>query len=173
MFGTPAARSTIRTPTGAGYGSGATAHSQTLANGNQIAGLGSFVRTDGSTGMMGDVALVEDTFARAFTDHVALAEGVAALPDMQGAGRVRDLREAASLSPELKTVLAQYSQAATRQEQRAIHELGRWCMSAWMRPSRPRGSVSATTVINAGATNQHRRRGLRSTRCGFNLIRKV
>ena len=80
----------------AGIHTGATAHSQTLANGNQIADLGSFVRTDGSTGMMGDVALVEDTFARAFTDHVALAEGVAALPDMQGAGKVRDLREAAN-----------------------------------------------------------------------------
>ena len=112
----------------AGIHTAATANSQTLANGNQIADLGSFVRTDGSTGRMGDVALVEDTFARAFADHVALAEGVAALPDMQGAGRVRDLREAASLSPELKTVLAQYSQAATRQEQRTWLDqlLGDW-----------------------------------------------
>ena len=65
----------------AGIDTATTAHSQTLANGNRIADLGTFVRTDGSVGTMGDVALAED---------------VAALPGIQGSGRVRDLNEAAN-----------------------------------------------------------------------------
>jgi Ca2+-binding RTX toxin-like protein len=100
-----------------------TAHSQVLANGNQIADLGTFTRTDGSSGDMGnvsqmaDINLAEDTFHREFTDSIPLAEGVAALPDMQGSGKVRDLHEAASLSSDLQTLLTQYSQATTRAEQ--------------------------------------------------------
>jgi hypothetical protein len=100
-----------------------TANSQVLANGNQIADLGTFTRTDGSSGGMGnvsqmaDINLVEDTFHREFTDSIPLAEGVAALPDMQGSGKVRDLHEAASLSSDLQTLLTQYSQATTKAEQ--------------------------------------------------------
>jgi Ca2+-binding RTX toxin-like protein len=99
------------------------ANSQVLANGNQIADLGTFTRTDGSSGGMGnvsqmaDINLVEDTFHREFTDSIPLAEGVAALPDMQGSGKVRDLHEAASLSSDLQTLLTQYSQATTKAEQ--------------------------------------------------------
>ena len=142
----------------AGIHTGATAHSQTLANGNQIADLGSFVRTDGSTGRMGDVALVEDTFARAFTDHVALAEGVVALPDMQGAGKVRDLREAASLSPELKTVLAQYSQAATRQEQRTWLDqlLGAWADTSGLAKTLQERANGQYTIAYQAFGNQSR-----------------
>jgi hypothetical protein len=100
-----------------------TANSQVLANGNQIADLGTFTRTDGSSGGMGnvsqmaDINLAEDTFHREFTDSIPLAEGVAALPDMQGSGKVRDLHEAASLSSDLQTLLTQYSQATTKAEQ--------------------------------------------------------
>ncbi len=88
-------------------------HSQTLANGNQIADLGFFTRTDGSTGTAGevtgnlaDINLVQDTFHRQFTTHFDTS-AVINLPDMQGSGAVRDLREAASQSPELATTLAQ------------------------------------------------------------------
>ncbi|HJV83347.1 MAG TPA: calcium-binding protein [Burkholderiaceae bacterium] len=103
-----------------------TLNNQTLANGNQIADLGSFTRIDGSTGAMGDVStmgdvnLAEDTFYREFTDHIPIAEGVDLLPEMQGSGMVRDLHEAASLSPALKELLTQFSQATTRHEQRAL-----------------------------------------------------
>ena len=95
----------------------ASAHSQTLANGNQIADLGTYTRSDGSlgttgevTGNLADINLVGDTFHREFTDTLDTT-AVAALPDMRGSGAVRDLREAATLSP----TLAALSSATPRQ----------------------------------------------------------
>ncbi|MEB0015159.1 hypothetical protein QN379_23575, partial [Glaciimonas sp. Gout2] len=66
-------------------------HNQTLANGNQLADQGTYTKTDGSTGNMGDVNFEEDAFHREFTDEVVIADNVKDLPDMQGAGKVRDL----------------------------------------------------------------------------------
>lgn len=103
-----------------------TDNNQTLANGNQIADLGSYTKADGSVGTMGevgnmaDVNLADETFYREFPDQIPLAEGVAELPEMQGSGKVRDLHEAASQSTELKDLLTQFSQATTRQAQRAL-----------------------------------------------------
>lgn len=100
-----------------------TANSQTLANGNQIADLGTFTRTDGSTGGLGethqlaDVNLAADTFHRQFTTAILPTPETAALPDMRGSGAVRDLREAATQSSTLQTLLAQYSAAPTRAAQ--------------------------------------------------------
>jgi hypothetical protein len=80
---------------------GRTEHSQTLPNGNQIADLGTFVRIDGSTGNAGtptgmaDINLAADIFHRTFADTIPLTAAVKPLPDMQGSGLVRDLREAA------------------------------------------------------------------------------
>ena len=89
-----------------------TAHSQTLANGNQIADIGSYTKTDGSqvavgevTGSLADVNLASDTFHRSFTD-VLDTTAVATLPDMQAcpersrrsSGKVRGLRGAATQS---------------------------------------------------------------------------
>ena len=65
-------------------------------------------------------ALAEDRFHRQFTDTIAITTDIAQLPDMQGAGQVRDLREAASLSPALKDLLTQYAQATTRNSQLAL-----------------------------------------------------
>jgi hypothetical protein len=66
-----------------------TANSQTLANGNQIADLGSFTRTDGTSGTAGavtgnlaDINLASDTFHRSFP-NVLDTSSVASLPDMQ------------------------------------------------------------------------------------------
>ena len=79
-----------------------TANSQTLPNGNQIADLGTFTKTDGTTGSTGaitgnlaDINLASDTFHRTFP-NVLDTTSVATLPDMQGSGAVRDLREAAN-----------------------------------------------------------------------------
>ena len=77
-----------------------TDHSHTLANGNQIADLGTCTKTDGSTGStaevsgnLGDINLAQDNFHRQFTTPLDTS-AVATLPDMQGSGTVRDLREA-------------------------------------------------------------------------------
>lgn len=93
---------------------------QTLANGNQIADLGSYTRTDGSTRVMGDVNFVSETFHSQFTDEITLAAGVDALPTMGGSGQVRELRQAASQSPTLQSLLSQYAQAGTRSAQLAL-----------------------------------------------------
>ena len=88
-------------------------HSQTLANGNQIADLGSYTRTDGRSGTtgevsgtLGDLNLASNPFYRQFTDTLDTS-AVANLPDLAGSGAVRDLREAASVSPALAGRLGQ------------------------------------------------------------------
>ncbi|MFO0450192.1 MAG: hypothetical protein ACK52I_16280, partial [Pseudomonadota bacterium] len=96
---------------------------QLLPDGNLLHRTGTFTRGDGSTGVSGETSanffFAQDTFNRQFTDSIPLAAGVSALSDMQGSGKVRDLREAASQSPALLSALTQYSQATTRQAQRA------------------------------------------------------
>ena len=102
-----------------------TDHSQTLANGNQIADLGTFTRIDGSTGTTGEVTgnLATDTFHRQFTTHPDTT-AVVSLPDMQacpersrrGSGAVRNLREATALSPDLAATLRQLGPNTTRAE---------------------------------------------------------
>jgi len=105
-----------------------TEHSQILQNGNQIADKGTFIKSDGSqgtlgviTGNMADINLAEDTFHRTFPD-VLDTSGIEHLPDMQGSGKVRDLREAATLSVNLQNLLTQFSSATTRSQQVALLE---------------------------------------------------
>ena len=81
-----------------------TEHSQTLANGNQIADLGACIRTDGSEGVlgevvaeMGDINLASNPFFSQYSDSIPLTEAAQGIADMQGSGRVRGLREAASV----------------------------------------------------------------------------
>lgn len=88
-------------------------HSQTLANGNQIADLGTYIKADGEVGTLGqaaDVNLAIDTFTSHFTDTLPVSESVLALPDMRGSGQVRSLHEAATLSPVLADLLAQFKE---------------------------------------------------------------
>ncbi|MBD9359667.1 calcium-binding protein [Methylomonas fluvii] len=98
---------------------GSTEHSQVVANGNQLADLGSYVKTDGSSGALGEVSgdlgdinLIQDTFHSQFSDHLNTT-GFEALPDMQGAGQVRSLREAATLSPVLAQLLTDFAAAGS------------------------------------------------------------
>jgi hypothetical protein len=129
----------------------ATENSQVLSDGNRIADLGTFTRTDGSSGTAGsvgdmaDIDLSVDTFHREFTTPVPLVTGVTALPNMQGSGKVRDLWEAASLSPELFGSLSSYSAASTRAAQLALIDelLGDWSASAGM----PTMSQPATSAL--------------------------
>jgi hypothetical protein len=73
----------------ASINTGSTANSQVLPNGNQIADLGTYTKTDGSTGAtaevsgnLADINLGTDTFHRQFTDHLDTS-AVANLPDRQ------------------------------------------------------------------------------------------
>lgn len=106
---------------------GKTENAVTLPNGNQIADLGGYVKADGSTGAMveiagelGDINLIEDTFHSQFSDSIPLTETAKTLPQMNGSGQVRNLREAASLSTGFATLLQTYDTADTRDAQEAL-----------------------------------------------------
>ncbi|WGS87960.1 hypothetical protein [Methylomonas sp. UP202] len=112
---------------------GSTDHSQILANGNQLADIGSYVKTDGSvatlgevTGNLGDINLIQDTFHSQFTDHLDTS-AVTTLPDMQGAGQVRSLREAASISTTLAGLLSQFASAGRADQQVLLDQI----LDAW------------------------------------------
>ncbi|MFD1298778.1 calcium-binding protein, partial [Lysobacter gummosus] len=72
-----------------------------LGNGNIIDTTSSFTRTDGSTGVTGDLLLGNSNFYREFNDHIELSDAAKKLPPLVGAGLVRDLAEAATLDPQL------------------------------------------------------------------------
>ena len=95
------------------------ANNQVLANGNRIADLGTYVRVGGAIGDLGvssqmaDIDLAEDTFLSRFTDSVPLTPAAETLPDMYGSGQVRPLRQAASLSGALATLVQGFVNAPT------------------------------------------------------------
>ena len=103
-----------------------TSHSTELDNGNVIEDLGTYTRADGTVdaagtaGQLADVDLSEDTFQSSFTDTIPLTDEASGLPDMQGSGQVRSLREAASLSTTLAGLLEQFKAATTSADQRAL-----------------------------------------------------
>ncbi len=116
-----------------------TENTTTLANGNEIADLGHFIRTDGSegtlgnvTGAMADVDLADNPFYRSFSDTIPTTPETAGLPDMQGSGALRDLREAASLSPALAAAITSYAAADTRAGQMALLDgvISQWAGSS-------------------------------------------
>jgi len=123
-----------------------------LSNGNQIADLGSYIRDDGTegtvgqiTGGMADIDLADNPFYRSFTDTVPLTEQAQALPDMQGSGMVRDLREAVSLSPTLGSALADYAAADTKAGQMALVDA---LISQWASTSDFQTSIEKAAAQN-------------------------
>ncbi|QCX50391.1 hypothetical protein [Ralstonia pseudosolanacearum] len=105
-------------------------NSQVLADGNRIADIGSYTRADGSSmivgdvGEMADIDFSEDTFYRDYGNSIPIRQDVRGLPDMLGSGRIRDLREAASLDTPagaaLREALTAYATAESRQAQLAV-----------------------------------------------------
>ena len=105
-----------------------TLKNQNLANGNQLTREGSFTRTDGTTSAMGEFNLATDTFNTKFAEQIEVPEALKTLPNMQGAGNVRELRQAATQSDGVASLLAQFQNAATRAEQKALLDP---LLSAW------------------------------------------
>lgn len=86
-----------------------------LSNGDAVLVQNStYTRTDGATGQAGSFDLAQNGFAREFTTALPVSDTAQALPDFKGSGWVRDLREAATLSPELITLANQAKDAPTR-----------------------------------------------------------
>jgi len=79
---------------------------------------GSFTHTRGDTGQAGSFVLAQNNFVRSFTP-IAVSEAAQALPNIEGAGWVRDLQEAATQSPELIALINQAKEAPTRADYKA------------------------------------------------------
>lgn len=94
-----------------------------VPGGSQIL-TGSYTKADVdgnvTTATMADLNLTQDTFYSQYTTTVEIPAELADLPDVAGMGRLRNLREAAALSPALTDVLTQYTTAETRTEQKAL-----------------------------------------------------
>jgi hypothetical protein len=93
---------------------------QRLSNGNTLSREGSFTRADGTTSAMGEFKLAIDTFDTQFADEIEVPEALRSLPNMSGAGNVRELQQAAAQSGAVAGLLAQFQAAGTRTEQRAL-----------------------------------------------------
>ena len=65
-------------------------------------------------GTVANLDLAQNPFYSEFTDHIALSAAAAALPEMAGSGTVRDLQEAATISPDLAGTVAELSGITTR-----------------------------------------------------------
>ena len=80
-----------------------------LAGGNVLTAKGSYTKTNGQTGTVGEFTtgstgnldLAQNPFYSDFTTPVPLTDAAKALPGMQGSGMVRDLQEAASINSTL------------------------------------------------------------------------
>ncbi|NHR08503.1 hypothetical protein HA052_25265 [Chromobacterium haemolyticum] len=90
---------------------------QALNGNNVLVQQGTYVKADGGSGQMGDVNLAFDPLHSRYQNPVPLNDTQKALPTLQGYGRLRELREAAALSPALGALLTQYQQADTRKQQ--------------------------------------------------------
>ncbi|MFV5546811.1 calcium-binding protein [Acinetobacter baumannii] len=88
-----------------------------LGNDNILAQTGSFETLDGQSHIMGDVNFSFNSIYSSFNNAIELTAEQQQAANLQGVGRVRDLREAAALSPELAETLKNYSNAETKAEQ--------------------------------------------------------
>jgi Ca2+-binding RTX toxin-like protein len=91
-----------------------------LDGGNTLAALGSYEMADKSTGIMGDVNFSFDSASRLFTEVILLTSEQKKVINIAGMGYLRDLREAALLSTELNQIVADYSRANTKTQQREL-----------------------------------------------------
>ncbi|AAF83478.1 hemolysin-type calcium binding protein [Xylella fastidiosa 9a5c] len=130
-----------------------------LGNGNLIDNRGTYTRTDGRTGVVGDLQLGLEHFYRDYSgahDKVTVSDAARALPAISGSGAVRDLREAASLSPALLAAVQALTPGTTRDTMRAALDplVALWAGTSAMPSTEQRLETSAAvprTVYYHGA----------------------
>ncbi len=130
-----------------------TGNRQALANGNQVADLGTFLYADGRSGSSAVVGSTADIdlgvdLSQQQLPPVPIDPAVTDLPILQGSGRVRDLHSAASLSSDLATKLAAFGSLDRADQQNAIDALlYAWARSSDMTPLRERGAARGFAVV--------------------------
>ncbi len=135
-----------------------TLKNQRLANGNQLTREGSFTRADGSTAAMGEFKLATDTFHTRFAEEIEVPEALKLLPNMQGAGNVRELQQAAAQSGSLAALLAQFQSAPTRAEQKALLDqlLTAWADTSGMAKSLEERASGKYRIVYEAFGNERR-----------------
>jgi hypothetical protein len=98
-----------------------------------------FTKEDGSSGQIADLNFSSSTFHTEFIDKIAASATELSRPDVHGAGQVRDLRDAAALSPTLASVLDAYSAATSKEQQLAMLDT---LLSQWSQTSSWKSSVT-------------------------------
>ena len=101
---------------------------QSLENGNTLTQRGSYTKTDGTTAEMSDFLFTSNPIYSRYTNKIKLSAEQAHNANLSGIGRLRDLREAAALSPDLSEILKIYSKASTKEAQLAVLDA---LVSAW------------------------------------------
>lgn len=145
----------LRTLSDAGVVALNTAHqtgSNNLGNGNELAERGTYQGAENRIGILGDLNFRESNFHRIFADSIQPTDATRGLANVEGAGRVRDLREAATLSTALAALVTQYSAATTRQAQQDLlpQLLSAWADTAGMRDIRERFGADRTSEFSGG-----------------------
>ncbi|MBP7113693.1 MAG: calcium-binding protein, partial [Nitrosomonas sp.] len=114
----------------------ATNQNVNLGNGNIQTAAAAHLTVDGA-GQTGNLDLANNPFFREFTDTLPLTEQALSLPDTKGSGFVRDLREAASLSPAVASALTNFVNQITYTDQRAQLDnlLATWAQTSTIKTS--------------------------------------
>ncbi|SHG54602.1 calcium-binding protein, partial [Xylella fastidiosa] len=119
-----------------------------LGNGNVMDARGSYTRTDGRSGTVGNLQLGVDQFYRDYRgahDKVTINDAARALPAISGSGAVRDLQEAASLSPALLVAVQALLSGTTQGTLRAALDqvIALWASTSTMLSTEERLKASA------------------------------
>ena len=148
-----------------------TLKNQRLSNGNTLSRQGSFTRADGSEGGMGEFKLAIDTFHTQFAEQIEVPEALQSLPNMGGAGNVRELQQAAAQSAGVAGVLAQFQSAATRAEQKALLDqlLTVWAGTSGMAESLEERSNGKYRIQYEAFGNERRSNNLAAALAGDTL----
>ena len=96
-----------------------TSKTTNLGHGNTQTATATFTRTDDTTGTAANLGLASNTFYRQFTKAVTLTDKAKKLPEVNGSGAVRDLREAMSGSTALTKLVTTYAKQTSYAKQRA------------------------------------------------------
>ncbi|WP_172955071.1 calcium-binding protein [Sterolibacterium denitrificans] len=142
-----------------------TLKNKNLANGNQLTREGSFTRTDGTTSAMGEFKLAIDTFNTRFAEQIEVPEALKTLSNMQGAGNVRELQQAAAQSGDVANLLAQFQSATTRAEQRILLDqlITTWADTAGMAGSLEERVADKYRIEYEAFGNERRSSNLKTT----------
>ena len=119
-----------------------------LNNGNRIPYISHFTRADGSTGTTGDIFFAISKFHTEFAAPVEPTALTRDLPDFHGSGAVRNLRDAASRSDALASVLTQYSTANRDGQMELIDTLiSTWAATSGMKSMVDRAEDENSIVL--------------------------